>query len=69
MRTISTVMFVTIAIAALAAVGLTTMPMTTQTAQAGGQCHENTGSAGCTGQGGGFICNKHFPSCRGVGQP
>jgi len=68
MRTISTVMFLAVAVVALGAVGITTTLMTTQTAQAsgdGGQCHINKGSLACTGPGAKdaigstFVCNRH----------
>ena len=58
-------MFLAVAVAALGAIGVTTTLMTMQSAQAIGQCHENGGSLGCTGPGGGFICNKN--GCRDTG--
>ena len=73
MSKLSTAMFLVVALAALGAVGVTTTLMTTQTVQAGGQCHENQGSFGCTGSGGGFICNKKHPiypiDCVQTGKP
>jgi len=61
MSKISNVMFLVVAIAALGAVGVTTTLMTAQAAPTTehGECHENTGSFGCTGNFPGFICNKN----------
>ena len=61
-------MFVVVAVAALAAVGLTTMSMTMQTASAGGQCHINQGTQACTGSGGGTVCNFKPDKCHDTGK-
>ena len=73
MNALNRMIFVAITIAALGAVGVTTA-ITNSVAPAyatGGECHQNTGSIGCTGPGFGnlvgpapdgsgkqFICNK-----------
>jgi len=62
-------MFLIIAVvASLAAVGATTALMSIAApVYAQGECHENHGSEGCTGSGGGNICNRH--GCHDTGKP
>ena len=67
MSKLSTVMFLAVAVAALGAVGVTTTLMTAQAAPSvpHGECHDNPGSSGCSGNFGGTICNKDH--CQGTG--